>query len=87
MTTPIVERFTNADQTVSAFDAVALTKSDSTVIRTSRALYVGGGGNVVAKMNSGAIVTFTAVPGGTILPIQITQLRDATTASNVVALY
>lgn len=81
------QRYTTADATVSAYDAAALTKSDTTVFRSSRALYIGTGGDVVVTMNSGASVTFTAVPGGTVLPIQITQLLDATTATNVLALY
>ena len=54
---------------------------------TSRALYIGGAGNVVAVMKNGATLTFNAVPAGSVLPIRATQLTAATTATNVVGLF
>lgn len=82
------ERLTNSDQTVSAYHAEAVTKSDTTVLKTTKGLYVGTTGNVVVTMNSGATpITFTAVPAGAILPIQVTKVLAATSASNILALY
>lgn len=52
-----------------------------------RGLYVGGTGDVVVQMaNSTNTATFTAVPGGTILPIVI---RSCATngATSILALY
>jgi DNA-binding beta-propeller fold protein YncE len=66
---------------------VAVTKSDTTVY-DFRALYVGGTGNVVIRApGSSTSVTFSGVPGGTILPIAGEKVMDATTATNIVALY
>lgn len=54
----------------------------------SRALYVGGEGNlVVAMAGLENIVTFANVPAGTLLPIRVSQVRAATTATAIVALY
>lgn len=53
----------------------------------ARALYVGGAGNVVLVTRSGAEVTFTGVPVGTILPVQTKQVKaTGTTATSIVAL-
>lgn len=67
--------------------AVAVTPSDATVLQTTKALYIGGAGNLTVKMaGDGTIVAFTAPPVGTILPIAVTQVRAATTATAIVAL-
>lgn len=51
-------------------------------------LYVGGAGNVSVVTIGGDIVTFFAVPVGTVLPIQVIRLRaTGTTATNVLALW
>jgi hypothetical protein len=81
------ERNTNADQTVSAYDAVSLSESDTATFKTTRAVYVGGTGDLVVTMNSGNSVTFSAVPAGALLPIQITQFKTASTATLVLGLY
>ena len=50
---------------------VAITPSDTTPV-TCRAIYVGGAGNVAIKTTASATaVTLTAVPVGSILPINI----------------
>lgn len=84
----------NADATVAARDAVAVTLSDVTVIPVTRSLYVGTGGTVVVHMAGGpggpqaASATFTNVPSGFILPVQVDQvLNTGTTASGILALY
>lgn len=68
----------------SGFSAVA--KSDTTVLSGVRALYVGGTGDLAVKGADGATVTFKAVPAGMVLPIQATQVLNATTATDIVAL-
>jgi len=67
---------------------VVLTKSDTDAVTAPhRALYVGGAGNLNVVLAGGQTLLLTAVPVGTILPIQIKQLLStSTTASLVVAL-
>jgi hypothetical protein len=69
-------------------DGVVLTKSDTDELVTkTRALYVGGAGDLNVVMSSGRTVLFSAVPAGTVLPIKIKQLLStSTTATLVVAL-
>jgi hypothetical protein len=78
-----------SDQAGPASNAVAVTKSDATVLATPRALYVGGGGDVAVTMaGDGSAIIFKAVPTGTILPIQVTQvLSTGTDATFITALY
>jgi len=72
-----------------AKSAAAITASDATDITdTPRAIYVGGAGNIAAVMATGEVVTFTAVPAGTILPIRVKRINATnTTATAMVALY
>lgn len=68
--------------------AADVTPSDSTPIETTRAVYVGGAGNIKATMQDGSIATFTAVPVGSVLKIRATLIwATGTTATNLVALY
>lgn len=76
-----------SSDTAAAYNAVAVTKSDATIIPTTRALYVGVTGDVVVTMAAGTTpVTFKAVPVG-VLPIQVTQVLNATAATDILALY
>lgn len=73
-----------------AWDAAAITTSDTVSITgaPTRAVYVGGAGNVVALMASGSVVTFTGVPAGTVLPIRVDRINaTSTTATSLVALF
>ena len=74
-----------------AWDAVAVTKADANLPRIgTRALYIGGDGDLAVYMSgrtSDTVVTFTGLFAGTILPIRVDQVRDATTATNIIALY
>lgn len=70
--------------------AVAVTPSDDTdLANVSRALYVGGAGDVEVIMLGGrATVVFSAVPAGTILPIRVCRVKDGnTTATLILNLY
>ena len=66
----------------------AITPSDVTPLaETTRALYIGQGGDVAVNFASGASVTFAGLAAGTILPIRATGvLSTGTTASNLIAL-
>lgn len=79
--------FHSSDATVSAHGAVAVTASDATIIPVTRALYVGGGGNIAVRMADGQELTFTAVAAG-VFPIQVDMVKStATTATSIIALY
>jgi hypothetical protein len=69
--------------------AAVLTKSDTDeLVEASRALYIGGTGNINVVTVSGETVLFSALPVGTVLPIRIKQLLSTnTTATLVVALW
>lgn len=82
-----VTAYRKADATVSSYDARAITTSDTANFAPTRGLYVGGTGNVVVDMAYGTTVTFTGVQGGTVLPVQVTRVYTASTATNLVALY
>lgn len=78
-----------------ATHAIAITKSDTVQIAdaagkvvSTRAIYVGGTGNISCIMDKGQTVLFSAVPVGTILPIETSQvLSTNTTATLLIALY
>lgn len=68
--------------------AAAVTPADTALANSARGLYVGGSGDVVVYMvGASTAITFSSVPGGTILPIRVDQVRAATTATNIVALW
>lgn len=63
----------------------AITASDTVNFDYAvRAIYVGGAGNLVAVRPDGTAVTFTAVPAGSILPINAIRVNSTnTTASSL----
>lgn len=67
----------------------AVTPSNSTNMpHVTRAIYVGGAGNIAAVMASGDTVLFVAVPAGALLPICVKRINSTnTTAVNMVALW
>jgi hypothetical protein len=81
--------YLSADATVSARRAAAVTTSDTTVYdEPTRAIYVGGAGNLRVDMVSGGTVIFVGLMAGTILPVQVTRIyATSTTATNLLALY
>lgn len=68
-------------------DAVAVTPSDATDLGITKAIYVGGTGDLTVTMASGNDVTFTAVPAGFLLNIRVQKVLAATDATLVIALY
>jgi hypothetical protein len=64
----------------------AVTPSDSVDLpETTRALYVGGAGNVRLTARDGGTVTYTGVAAGQRLPIRAVRvLATGTTATNII---
>jgi len=70
--------------------AVAVTPSDTVdlVDGPTKGLYIGGAGNVVAIMQDGSEVTFTALAIGVMHHISVKRVNAAlTTATSILALY
>lgn len=56
--------------------------------RVTRAVYVGGGGDLRVRMLEGGIVTFAGVPGGSLIPLRLAQIyATGTSASDIVGLW
>ncbi|NNU70432.1 hypothetical protein G9X67_34845 [Rhizobium sp. WYCCWR 11152] len=68
------------------FAAITPHASNELLFRT-RAVFVGGAGNVVAVSADGTEVTFTGVLAGTVLPIRTVRIDDTSTATAMVALW
>ena len=68
-----------------ASTAVAVTE-DVPLAKTSRALYVGVAGDLVVTMAGGGDATFKNVAAGSFLPIRVTVVKAATTATDILAL-
>jgi len=84
----VAPAYRTADATVSAYEATAVTLSDSTVLPPTRALYIGAAGNLKVTMAYGTEVTFSGLNAGSILPIQVTKCwSTGSTAASIVALY
>lgn len=66
----------------------AVTKSDSTDLGVTRALWVGGAGDLAVQfVDTATTVTLVGIPAGTLLPLQVSKVMNATTATNIVAIY
>lgn len=74
---------------LSARNAAVVTPSDSTDLTyTTRAVFVGTGGDLNVDMASGQTVLFSGVPDGAFLPISVNRIRStSTTASGIVAVW
>jgi len=85
----ITDRFSgNAGSIMSsAIHAEVLTPNDSADLDyVTRALYVGGTGNIKVTMQGGETLIITAVQVGTMLPVRVTRVwATDTTATNIVA--
>ncbi|MBI1173373.1 hypothetical protein GC209_18450 [bacterium] len=71
-----------------AAHAFAITANDSADLAlTTRAIYVGGSGDVRVKTVGGGTVTFSGVSAGVILPVRINRVYvTGTTATNLIGL-
>ncbi len=68
--------------------SVAVTPADTDLVDgTARGLYVGGAGNVTIMNPDGTTVQFVGVLAGTWMPVMCRQVRAATTATSIVALF
>ena len=72
-----------------AANAKAITPDDDVDLpNTTRAIFVGVGGDITVNMaGTGAAVEFLNVASGSILPVQVTRVLEATTATDMLALY
>lgn len=74
-------------------NAWLVVKSDSTVfpalatagssIAITKAVYVGGGGDMNVVMSGGQTVLFSAVPTGALLPISVKQILSTNTTATL----
>lgn len=62
--------------------AAAITPSDTTA-QTYRAIYVGGAGNVAVTTTGGNVVTFTAPPVGSIIPVEVQKVMATNTTATL----
>lgn len=87
MTDPLAD--TPSSLSDMASEGRPVTPSDTADLSlTSRALYVGKGGNLTVRMSSGNDFSFTGISSGSFLPIRVKQVRaTGTTASAIVALF
>jgi hypothetical protein len=68
--------------------AGSITPSDSENLPTPSVVYVGTSGNVAVTTPQGDQVTFVNVPSGSVIPVQVLQVRvTGTTATNLVRIY
>lgn len=85
----IIPANTNLGRDFPARVGITVTPSDSTNLAGTRGLYVGGAGNVSVRFigQPNETIVLATVPAGTLLPICVTRVMGATTATTIVALY
>jgi hypothetical protein len=78
-----------AGQAAPATSAVAVTADDDNDLARvpTRGIYVGSEGSLQVVMVDGQTTTFAGVTAGTLLPIAVVRILEASTASSLVALY
>jgi hypothetical protein len=66
-----------------------ITPSDTVNLSTpSRAIWVGGAGNIAVEMLDGGTQVFVGVVAGSLLPLQVTRVNSTdTTATNMVSVF
>lgn len=72
-----------------AINGAAITPhADNDLAITTRAIYVGGAGNLAVIMAGGTTLTFVGLAAGTLLPIRAKRvLVSGTTATSLIGLY
>jgi len=74
--------------TAPAANAATITPDDDTDLAyTTRAIWVGGEGDLTVIMHGGATVTYTSVAAGTLLPIRVVRVLESTTATDLVGMW
>jgi hypothetical protein len=69
-------------------DAAAVTTSDTNNLREPSVIFVGTTGALRVLTAQGSDVTFNAVPGGTVVPLQVIRVyASGTTATNLVRIF
>ena len=70
-------------------NAVVITESDTVdLAQPSRAIWVGGSGNIAVEMLDGGTVVFVGVVAGSLLPLQVTRVNSTdTTATDMVSVF
>ena len=69
-------------------DAAVVTPSDTNNFREPSVIWVGTAGNVRVLTAQGSDVLFSAVPGGTVLPVQVIRVWSTNTnALNIVRIF
>lgn len=75
----------------SADGAVAVTPGASELTYYTRAVYIGGAGNLECEMlnasDAWASITFIGLPAGTVLPIQTRKITAGSTCTSIIALW
>lgn len=78
----------NAGLSAPSEKGVAVTPDDDADLAfRTRAVWVGGAGDLAVRWPDGTDTTFVAVPAGTLIPIRVDRILDTgTDATNIVAL-
>lgn len=74
-----------------ALTAAPVTPDDDAQLQPySRALWIGGVGNLSVVMegdNTDTTVTFIGIPTGTWMPLRVKKVMEATTATDIIAVF
>jgi hypothetical protein len=78
----------SASLTSPASGAFAIVPHDTNALpQTTRALYVGIGGDLTVEMQWGGVVTFANLPDAALLPLRINKVLTTSTAASIVGLF
>jgi hypothetical protein len=71
-----------------ATDALLVTPNDSSDLPfITRAVYIGGAGNLAVVMHSGLVAVFVSLPAGSLIPVRVVKVfATGTTATNLLAM-
>ncbi|MEM9224102.1 MAG: hypothetical protein AAGB11_17100 [Pseudomonadota bacterium] len=71
-----------------AANAFVITPSNTDITHVTRAIYVGGAGDLEVRMVGGVRLTFTGLNAGTVLPCSVDRVFPTeTTATDIIGLY
>lgn len=88
---PAADKFSRFQESVISplTTAAAVTPHNTNELSyVTRAIYVGGAGDLAVTMVDGGEVTFVAIPAGTVLPIRVKVVKaTGTDASSIIALW